>query len=135
MLDNGKPQSCAAGASGAPLIDAVKALGKPRNVLFLNADARILHGEHSTARCAEPPHINAAAFRRITHGIGNGLLRSKRIYRMRRQPRSYKGYQDNQFILPATLCQSYLESLFGKSILRSRIKFLRTIKHLRYEKD
>ena len=39
MLDNGKPQSCAAGASGAPFIDAVKALGKPRNVLFLNADA------------------------------------------------------------------------------------------------
>ena len=95
MLDNGKPQSCAAGASGAPLIDAVKALGKPRNVLFLNADARILHGKHSTARCAEPPHINAAAFRRITHGIGNEIHRGAANIRGLADERRTAGFQSD----------------------------------------
>ena len=42
------------------------------------------------------------------------LLRSKRICRMRRQPGSCKRHQNHQFVLPATLCQSHLEPMFGK---------------------
>ena len=60
-----------------------------------------------------------------SHPLGNGLLRSKRICRMRRQPGSCKRNQNHQFILPATLCQSHLEPMLGRGILRSGAKFLR----------
>ena len=60
-----------------------------------------------------------------SHHLGNGLLRSKRFCRMRRQPWSCNRHQNHQFILPATLCQSHLEPMLGRGILRSGAKFLR----------
>ena len=38
---------------------------------------------------------------------------------------SCKRHQNHQFVLPATLCQSHLEPMLGRGILRSGAKFLR----------
>ena len=65
VLDDGEPQAGAAGRARAAAIDAIEALGQPRNVLRRDADAGIGDAElaaavasrASRARCCPPPGV------------------------------------------------------------------------------
>ena len=74
MLDDGQTQPGAAGVGIAAGVDAVEALGQARQVLVVDAYARVLHAQVSACAVSPPANVHAAAvggvFDRIEYQIG-----------------------------------------------------------------
>src|SRR5687767_12348670 len=65
VFDDGEPETRAPGVAGTPRIDAVEALGEPRNVFGGDAGPRVAHGEMTPVRVGPPADLHAAFGRRV----------------------------------------------------------------------
>src|SRR5690606_9437033 len=76
MLDDGQAKAGTAGAAGAAGVDPVEAFGQAWQVLGLDADARVLHGQVRTIFVSPPAQVNlparGAVFHRIEQQVGKG---------------------------------------------------------------
>ena len=77
VLDDGQPQPGAAGAARAAAVDPVEAFGEPRDVLRLDADAGVAHGERRLAVRASPSDLDLAALRRVAHGVADQVAEAR----------------------------------------------------------
>ena len=71
VLDDGEPQTGAAGRARAAAVDAVEALGQARNVFGGDADAGVGDGELAAFRAHPPVERHATAVGRIAHRIAD----------------------------------------------------------------
>ena len=74
-----RPRPGAAGRARAAAIDAIEALGQPRNVLGRDADARVGHREHAGAvRVDAPCERDRAARRRVADRVADEVAERAR---------------------------------------------------------
>src|SRR3569832_885842 len=69
VLDDGEPETGAAGLARTADVDAVKAFSEARDVLRRVFSSGRHRRGHRAARIGEPTQRDASADRRITHGI------------------------------------------------------------------
>src|SRR5690606_36913506 len=81
MLDDGQPQAGTAGVAGPAGIDPVKAFGEAWQVLGLDTDATVLHGEVCALLVAPPANADLAFLRavldRIEDQVGEGTAQRR----------------------------------------------------------
>ena len=70
MLDNGKAEARAARLARAAAVHAVEALGKPRDVLGLDADAAVLDRKRRAGFRSAPDQPDFTAVGRVADGVG-----------------------------------------------------------------
>src|SRR6267378_1664298 len=71
VLDDGEAQSRAAGLARAAAVDAVEALGQPRQMLRRDAGAGVLDGERRPAVVFPPMDGHFAAWRRVPDRVAD----------------------------------------------------------------
>src|SRR5712691_8621268 len=71
VLDDGQAQSRAAGFARAAAVDAVEALGQPRQMLRRDAGAGVLDGERRAAVVFPPMDGHFAAWRRVPDRVAD----------------------------------------------------------------
>ena len=82
VLDDRQAEARAAGIARAAPIDAVEALGEPRNVLGRDADPGVRHGEHARPVGLDvPSDADRAAGRGVSHGVRHEVAERARDLR------------------------------------------------------
>src|SRR5450830_966124 len=69
VLDNRQPQPRALGLARTALVDAIEALGQPRNVQLVDAYAAVADGKLRPVRPILPDQLHGAAGRCVAHGV------------------------------------------------------------------
>ena len=78
VLGDGEAEAGAAGLARAAAVDAVEALGEPRDVLGLDADAGVLDAEARPVRALAPRERDRAAGRRVADRIAHQVAERAR---------------------------------------------------------
>src|SRR5688572_21099567 len=73
MLGDGQAETGAAGLARAAAVDAVEALGEPRDVLGFDADAGVLDAEARTLRALAPGQRHGAACGRVPDRVADQI--------------------------------------------------------------
>ena len=73
VLDDGEAEAGAAGFTGTAAIDPIEAFGQARDVLRLDADARVLNRENTAVFIGMPVNGDVSASRRVTNGVETRL--------------------------------------------------------------
>src|SRR5689334_25449562 len=71
VLDDSEAESGAAGLARAAAIDAIEALGEPRDMLRRDAEAGVLDAEKGTVVAVAPAERHLAAGRRVADGVAD----------------------------------------------------------------
>src|SRR6267143_1325294 len=78
VLDDGQAEARAAGFARAAAVDAVEALGEPRQMLRRDAGAGVLHREGGAVGSLAPGEAHLAAVRRVADGIADQVAERAR---------------------------------------------------------
>src|SRR5689334_899457 len=85
VLDDGEAETGAPGLARAAAVHAIEALGEPRDMLGLDAHARVLHRELGTLCRASPDEADFSSRWGIPHGVAREIAECARDLRLRSQ--------------------------------------------------